>query len=79
MPAIPPCIIEPIWQQFTDLLSDRKVDHPLGCHRLVGETCSATTPRRRRDERNNAGMIDKLLITVDRLVQQAWTNYLWEG
>jgi transposase len=32
MPAIPSCIIEPIWQQFADLLPDRKVDHPLGCH-----------------------------------------------
>lgn len=32
MPAIPSCIIEPIWQQFCDLLPDRKVDHPLGCH-----------------------------------------------
>ncbi len=32
MPAIPSCIIEPIWQQFADLLPDREVDHPLGCH-----------------------------------------------
>lgn len=32
MPAIPSCIIEPIWQQFAELLPDRKVDHPLGCH-----------------------------------------------
>src|SRR5215212_5252265 len=32
MPAIPSCIIEPIWQQFADLLPDRKADHPLGCH-----------------------------------------------
>jgi Transposase DDE domain len=32
MPAIPSCIIEPICQQFADLLPDRKVDHPLGCH-----------------------------------------------
>ena len=34
MPAIPSCIIEPIWDQFAELLPDRKVDHPLGCHHL---------------------------------------------
>ncbi len=33
MPAIPPYIIEPIWQQFVALLPARRVDHPLGCHR----------------------------------------------
>ena len=33
MPALPPYIIEPIWQQFAALLPDREVDHPLGCHR----------------------------------------------
>ena len=33
MPALPPYIIEPIWQQFSALLPERKVDHPLGCHR----------------------------------------------
>ena len=33
MPAIPPYLIEPIWQQFRALLPERKVDHPLGCHR----------------------------------------------
>ncbi len=32
MPAIPSCIIDPIWDQFAELLPDRKVDHPLGCH-----------------------------------------------
>ena len=33
MPALPPCIIEPIWQQFAALLPMREVDaHPLGCH-----------------------------------------------
>jgi hypothetical protein len=31
--ALPPYIIEPIWQQFAALLPERKVDHPLGCHR----------------------------------------------
>ncbi len=33
MPALPPYIIEPIWEQFTALLPEREVDHPLGCHR----------------------------------------------
>ena len=33
MPALPPYIIDPIWQQFRALLPEREVDHPLGCHR----------------------------------------------
>ena len=33
MPAIPPYIIEPIWEQFRALLPEREVVHPLGCHR----------------------------------------------
>ena len=33
MPALPPYIVEPIWQQFSALLPEREVDHPLGCHR----------------------------------------------
>lgn len=33
MPALPPYLIEPIWEQFTALLPERKVEHPLGCHR----------------------------------------------
>ena len=33
MPAISPYIIKPIWEQFRALLPERKVDHPLGCHR----------------------------------------------
>jgi transposase len=33
MPAISPYIMEPIWEQFRALLPERKVDHPLGCHR----------------------------------------------
>jgi transposase len=33
VPALPPYIIEPIWQQFKALLPEREVDHPLGCHR----------------------------------------------
>ena len=33
MPALPPYIIEPVWQQFAALLPERKVNHPLGCHR----------------------------------------------
>jgi DDE family transposase/putative transposase of IS4/5 family DUF4096 len=34
MPALPPYIIEPIWEQFRALLPERgDDDHPLGCHR----------------------------------------------
>jgi transposase len=33
VPALQPCIIEPIWEQFCALLPEREVDHPLGCHR----------------------------------------------
>jgi transposase len=33
VPALPPYLIEPIWQQFAALLPEREVDHPLGCHR----------------------------------------------
>jgi transposase len=32
MPAIPSCIIDPIWDQFAELLPEKKVEHPLGCH-----------------------------------------------
>ena len=33
MPALQPYIIQPIFEQFCALLPERKVDHPLGCHR----------------------------------------------
>jgi transposase len=33
VPAIQPYIIEPIWEQFSALLPERKSNHPLGCHR----------------------------------------------
>src|SRR3712207_7102088 len=33
MPALPQYIIEPIWGQFSALLPEREVNHPLGCHR----------------------------------------------
>ena len=33
MPALPPYLIEPICQQFSTLLPERRTDHPLGCHR----------------------------------------------
>jgi hypothetical protein len=31
--ALQPYITEPIWEQFSALLPERKTDHPLGCHR----------------------------------------------
>jgi transposase len=33
VPALQPYIIEPIWKQFSALLPEREVEHPLGCHR----------------------------------------------
>ena len=33
MPALPPYLIEPIWQQFSALIPERQTTHPLGCHR----------------------------------------------
>jgi hypothetical protein len=33
VPALQPYIIEPIWEQFSVLLPERKTNHPLGCHR----------------------------------------------
>jgi transposase len=33
VPALQPYLIEPIWQQFSALLPERRTDHPLGCHR----------------------------------------------
>ena len=33
MPALPPYLIEPLWQQFAALLPEREIHHPLGCHR----------------------------------------------
>src|ERR687897_1438545 len=32
MPALPSCIIDPIWDQFSELLPEKKEDHLLGCH-----------------------------------------------
>lgn len=33
MPAVPSCIIEPIWDQFRALIPPVVDEHPLGCHR----------------------------------------------
>ncbi|MQS16498.1 hypothetical protein F7Q99_30970 [Streptomyces kaniharaensis] len=36
MPALPSCLLEPLWDQFAALLPTRPefaVSHPLGCHR----------------------------------------------
>jgi len=33
VPALPPYIIEPIFEQFCALLPEHNTDHPLGCHR----------------------------------------------
>ena len=33
VPALPSFIIDPLWDQFAELLPERIDDHPLGCHR----------------------------------------------
>jgi hypothetical protein len=33
VPALPPYLIEPIFEQFSALLPERRTNHPLGCHR----------------------------------------------
>jgi transposase len=33
VPALPPYLIEPIWEQLVVLLPKRQRNHPLGCHR----------------------------------------------
>jgi hypothetical protein len=33
VPAVPPYLIEPIFEQFTALMPERNVDHTLGCYR----------------------------------------------
>lgn len=33
MPALPSCLIDPIWDQFAVLLPEPTETHPLGCHR----------------------------------------------
>ena len=33
MPALPPYLIEPIFEQFCSLLPEQKANHPLGCHK----------------------------------------------
>jgi hypothetical protein len=33
VPALPPYIIEPIFEQLCALLPEHETDHPLGCHR----------------------------------------------
>ncbi len=33
MPAAPACIINPLWNQFSELIPQRVETHPLRCHR----------------------------------------------
>jgi hypothetical protein len=33
VPALPPYLIEPIFEQLCSLLPERKTNHPLGCHK----------------------------------------------
>jgi transposase len=33
VPAVPSCILQPLWNQLQALVPARSVRHPLGCHR----------------------------------------------
>lgn len=33
MPAVPSCILQPLWNQLQALVPARSIRHPLGCHR----------------------------------------------
>lgn len=96
VPAVPPCLLKPVRDQFLALLPDREDSHPLGCHnpriadevvfdrlvqalafgcgyeRAADEQCSATTPRRRRDEWIALGVMEALRLLVpsayDRMI-----------
>jgi hypothetical protein len=52
LPAVPPYLIEPIFEQFTALMPERNVDHALGCYRpriperVVFEIPDTSTSRR---------------------------------
>ncbi len=59
MPALPPYIIEPIWQQFLALLPSREVNHPLGCHRH-------RIPNRVVFEADSSGVGVRLRLLADR-------------
>jgi hypothetical protein len=39
VPALPLCLIEPIWQQLVVLLPDRQASHLLGCYRRRVPEC----------------------------------------
>ena len=78
MPALPVCLLEPIWAEFAALLPDRPAvvpAHPLGCHRrrvpdrVVFEHVSAALVHGSGDERiASAGCSDR---TIRRRLQ-AW-------
>jgi len=64
VPALPPYLIEPIWQQFSALIPERGASHPLGCHR-------PRIPDR--------VAFSEVVIIVRRLIREGRTRYRWEG
>ena len=60
MPALPPYIIEPIFEQFEALLPEHRTDHPLGCHRL-------RIPEKVVFEKLGSGVGLRLRLPQDRL------------
>ena len=89
MPALPPYLIEPIWQQFSALLPERQTSHPLGCHRpripdrvvfekLVQVLVFGCAYERIADETCSAAF-SEVVIIVRRLIREGWNRYRWEG
>jgi hypothetical protein len=86
VPAIPSCILEPLWEQFATLLPTRQVHHPLGCHRqriperiifdkLIQVLVWLWLPAHRRSWLALASAV----IVLGRLLRRARTHYRWEG
>jgi hypothetical protein len=65
VPALPTYLIEPIWEQFSALLPEREVDHPLGCHRSrVARSGGLRKARARFQKRNFRQFIYRYLHSL---------------
>ena len=61
MPAVPPYIIEPVWEQFSALLPEHQTSHPLGCHRprIPDRAYDSKKSRHLLEERGLIGVINE--------------------
>jgi hypothetical protein len=64
VPALPPYLIEPIWQQFSALLTERKTNHPLGCHRSGRDRDTVVGPDKARRYRERMKRYLAALLVV---------------